>query len=83
MSHLDDQLGTFEVGTCTCAASISHTAERAVFGASYEHSFVPSFGFGGSTRNQQVMGWINLPPIGRRLYLQGIDFVTVAAIRST
>ena len=52
-------------------ASISHTAEREVVGVSYERSFVPSFGFGGTTRNQQIIGWINLPPIGRRLYLQG------------
>ena len=71
MSHLDDQLRTFRGRDHTYAASISHTAERAVFGASYERSFVPSFGFGGTTRNQQMIGWINLPPIGRRLYLQG------------
>ena len=32
---------------------------------------MPSFGFGGSTRSQQVRGWIDLPPIGRRLYVQG------------
>jgi hypothetical protein len=70
LSHVDDQLGPSRSGPYT-RGSISHTAERAVFGASYEHSLVPSFGFGGSTRNQRVMGWINLPPIGRRLYLRG------------
>ena len=75
MSHLDDQLRNITRSGPYVRASISHTAERAVFGASYERSFVPSFGFGGTTRSQQMIGWVNLPPIGRRLYLHGIDLV--------
>ncbi len=71
MSHLDDQLRNITRSGPYVRASISHTAERAVVGASYERSFVPSFGFGGTTRNQQMIGWVNLPPIGRRLYLHG------------
>jgi len=71
MSHLDDQLRNISRSGPYVRASISHTGEREVVGVSYERSFVPSFGFGGTTRNQQIIGWINLPPIGRRLYLQG------------
>ena len=71
MSYVDDRLRHVTRFGPYVRASISHTAAQAVFGTSYDQSFVPSFGFGGSTRSQQASGWIDLPPIGHRLYLQG------------
>jgi len=69
-AHLSDELRNISRTGPYVRGSISHLAGGAAFGASYERSFVPSFGFGGSTRSQQVRGWIDLPPIGRRLYVQ-------------
>ncbi len=71
VSYVDDQLRHVTRFGPYVRASISHTAAQAVFGTSYDQSFVPSFGFGGSTRSQQASAWIDLPPIGHRLYLQG------------
>jgi hypothetical protein len=71
VSHVDDQVRSVSKFGPFFSGSISHTAAQAVFGASYQQAFVPSFGFGGSTHSQQVSGWIDLPPIGHRLYLQG------------
>ena len=71
ITYVDDQLHHVTRTGPYVRASISHTAAQAVFGTSYDQSFVPSFGFGGSTRSQQASGWIHLPPIGHRLYLQG------------
>jgi hypothetical protein len=71
MSHVDDQVrGVSKFGPYF-SGMISHIAARAVFGASYQQAFVPSFGFGGSTHSQQASSWIDLPPIGHRLYVQG------------
>lgn len=50
--------------------SIDQITPAGVYGASYERSFLPSFGFGGSTRSQEVRGWVDLPPIGRRVFVQ-------------
>jgi hypothetical protein len=71
ITYVDDQLNHVTRTGPYVRASISHTAAQAVFGTSYNQSFVPSFGFGGSTRSQQASGWIHLPPLGHRLYLQG------------
>lgn len=48
---------------------ISHDIDRATIGASYEKSFVPSFGFGGSSNNQEVSGFIHMPLSRNRIYL--------------
>ncbi|HEX5473897.1 MAG TPA: hypothetical protein VFX12_04465 [Vicinamibacterales bacterium] len=50
-------------------ASIDQVTPAGVYGAAYERSFVPSFGFGGSTNSQEVRGWVDLPPIGRRVFV--------------
>jgi hypothetical protein len=69
--HLDDVLlGTTHSGMYV-RGSLTRLALRSVLGASYERSFLPSFGFGGSNRAQEVRGWIDLPPIGHRVFLQG------------
>jgi hypothetical protein len=70
-AHLDDELSVTTRTGPYVRAALTRIAARTVFGASYERSFVPSFGFGGSTQNQEVRGWVDLPPIGRRVFLQG------------
>ena len=49
---------------------IDHTTEYVTIGANFARQFVPSFGFGGANRNQEVGAYIRAP-IGRRLYTQG------------
>lgn len=71
VSRMSDNLRNITRTGPYVRASISHLTERASVGGSYERSFVPSFGFGGATRSQQVRGWIDLPPIGRRVYISG------------
>lgn len=48
---------------------VSHDLDRATLGASYERSFVPSFGFGGASSNQEVSGFIHMPLSRNRLYI--------------
>jgi hypothetical protein len=49
---------------------IAHALEHATVGAGFERQYVPSFGFGGASSNQEVRGYI-LMPLGRsRLYTQ-------------
>jgi hypothetical protein len=69
-SHVNDELRALSRSGPYVRGSISHSEEQTVFGATYERSFMPSFGFGGSTRSQRVSGWIDLPPIGRRIFIQ-------------
>jgi hypothetical protein len=70
LARLSDDLRDITRSGPYVRASISHLTGRALLGAGYERSFVPSFGFGGSTLSQQVRGWVDFPPIGRRLYTQ-------------
>lgn len=51
-------------------AELSHDLERATIGASFEKSFVPSFGFGGSSDSQEVRGYIRMPLAQNRFYVQ-------------
>lgn len=69
--HLDDRLLHTSRSGVYFRGSLTRVALRSVFGVSYDRSFLPSFGFGGSNRAQEVRGWVDLPPIGRRLFLQG------------
>lgn len=52
-------------------ADITQSTERATFGASFDRTFVPSFGFGGSSRGQQVRGFVHMPLPENRMYVQG------------
>jgi hypothetical protein len=70
LSHLADDLRNetrtapyFRVGIVQNLASAS-------VGASYERSFVPSFGFGGSNENQEVRGYVHMPIPRNRAYVQ-------------
>jgi len=50
--------------------NLTHETERATLGANYERQYVPSFGFGGSSNNQELRGWV-LMPLRQGLYTQG------------
>ncbi|HET7617687.1 MAG TPA: hypothetical protein VFK20_04190 [Vicinamibacterales bacterium] len=50
--------------------AITQELEYATVGGAFERTFVPSFGFGGTTRTQEVRGFIRMP-IERRMYVQG------------
>jgi hypothetical protein len=52
-------------------SEITHDARRATVGASVERTFVPSFGFGGSTQSEQIRGFVRMPFDRNRLYYQG------------
>jgi hypothetical protein len=69
-AHLNDLLFQSQRGGLYVRGSLLRRAIRSLFGVSYERSFVPSFGFGGSNRSQEVRGWVDLPPIGRRVFTQ-------------
>lgn len=49
---------------------LTHDVERATLGVSVEKSFVPSFGFGGSSDSQEVRGYVQMPLNQSRLYIQ-------------
>ena len=51
-------------------AGVTHDMDRATIGASFEKSFVPSFGFGGSSDSQEVRGFIRVPFTHNRFYVQ-------------
>ena len=51
---------------------LQHELERASIGLSYEKSFVPSFGFGGSSDSQEVRGFIHMPFSRSRIYVQSV-----------
>ncbi|MEO8075011.1 MAG: hypothetical protein ABI818_01700 [Acidobacteriota bacterium] len=52
-------------------AELTEETRRANVAVAYEHSFVPSFGFGGSNRNDEVRGSIRMPLDRNRIYVQG------------
>jgi hypothetical protein len=49
---------------------IAHELARATVGASFDRSFVPSFGFGGSNTSQELTGFVRMPFQRNRLYAQ-------------
>jgi hypothetical protein len=70
MSYLNDRtVGDTRSGPYVRAALV-RAVERATVGVSFERTYVPSFGFGGSNQSQELRGVVRMP-IGRnRLYLQ-------------
>jgi hypothetical protein len=68
--HLNDLLLNTTRSGVYVRGSLTRVALQSVFGLSYERSFLPSFGFGGSNRSQEVRSWVDLPPIGRRVFTQ-------------
>jgi hypothetical protein len=70
-AFLDDKLLNDRRNGGYLRSEITHEAERATVGASFERMFVPSFGFGGSTQSQQLRGFVRMPFTRTRLYYQG------------
>ena len=70
-AFLDDKLLNERRNGAYVRSEITHEAERATVGASFERMFVPSFGFGGSNQSEQVRGFVRMPFDRRRLYYQG------------
>lgn len=71
VSYLDDRsFGNTRTGPYV-RAEVTHEAQRATVGASFERMFVPSFGFGGSSQSEQVHAFIRMPLDRNRMYFQG------------
>lgn len=70
MSHLADDLLNQTRTAPYVRASIVQNLESASIGASYERTFVPSFGFGGSNESQEVRGYVHMPITKNRAYVQ-------------
>jgi hypothetical protein len=49
--------------------NLTQETERATVGAAFERQYVPSFGFGGTSNNHELRGWI-LMPLRPGLYTQ-------------
>lgn len=52
-------------------AGLTRETEHASLGASFDRSFVPSFGFGGSSQSQQFLAFVRMPLNHNRVYVQG------------
>jgi len=71
LSHLNDRsLLQTHTGPYV-RMGLTHAVQRATVGASFERSFVPSFGFGGSNQTQEIRGFVRMPLDKNRLYVQG------------
>lgn len=71
VSRLHDRtLGTGRTGPFI-RAGIVHGIERITMGANFQRSLVPAFGFGGSTSNQELSGFVRMPLSSNRAYVQG------------
>jgi hypothetical protein len=51
-------------------AGIVHSLEHLLVGGSFERSLVPAFGFGGSSSNQELSGFVRMPLAQNRAYIQ-------------
>lgn len=51
-------------------AGIVHDIEWILVGANYQRSLVPAFGFGGSSSNQALSGFVRMPLASNRAYVQ-------------
>lgn len=70
ISHLADDLQHETRTAPYFRAALVQNLEAASVGASYERSFVPSFGFGGSNESQEVRGYVHMPIPKNRAYVQ-------------
>ncbi|HEX6974761.1 MAG TPA: hypothetical protein VF147_10180, partial [Vicinamibacterales bacterium] len=52
-------------------AGITHATDRLMSGVSFERSFVPSFGFGGSSQSEELRTFVRMPFQQNRLYVDG------------
>jgi hypothetical protein len=71
LAYLDDRsLGEKRRGPYL-RADVTQNAQRATLGAAFERTFVPSFGFGGSSQSEQVRAFVHMPLDRNRMYVQG------------
>jgi hypothetical protein len=70
VSHLNDLLFDDTRTGPYYRAALTHEADRATAGLSFERMFVPSFGFGGSSDSQELRGFVRMPIHKNRMYVQ-------------
>ena len=68
VSHLRFAYGPVRIGP-SVRAGISRQFQTANAALSYSRSFIPSYGFGGTTQNEELTGHLHMP-LARRLYTQ-------------
>jgi hypothetical protein len=71
MSFLDGNLTIDSRRGPYIRSLIEHEGRRATLGAGFDKKFVPSFGIGGSSRSQEVHGYVQMPITKNRTYYQG------------
>jgi hypothetical protein len=71
MSFLDGNLTIDSRRGPYVRSQIEHKGARATVGAAFDRTFVPSFGIGGSSRSQDVRGFVQMPITRNRTYYQG------------
>jgi hypothetical protein len=55
----------------TVQAAVAHRGRRATVSASYQRSFIPSFGFGGTSQNEELGANVHVPFARGRAYAEG------------
>ena len=70
-AFLNDQLLNAQKNGAYIRGDITHEAQHATVGGSFERMFVPSFGFGGSNQSEELRGFVRMPFDRNRLYYQG------------
>ena len=70
VSYLNDKLFDETRTGPYYRAGVTHQAERATVGASFQRMFVPSFGFGGSSDSQELRAFVRMPVSRNRMYVQ-------------
>jgi hypothetical protein len=71
ISHLSDQLLRQTRTAPYFRGGIVRTLQTSTIGASYERTFVPSFGIGGSNESQELRGYVHMPIPKNRAYVDG------------
>jgi hypothetical protein len=70
-AFLNDQLLNEQHNGAYVRGEITHDVQHATVGGSFERTFVPSFGFGGSNQSEELRGFVRMPFDRNRLYYQG------------
>ena len=71
VSHLGAGLRHEAQTAPTVRAGVMRHAELATFSASYQRSFIPAFGFGGTFQNEEWQASIHVPFARNRAYIEG------------
>jgi hypothetical protein len=68
-SHLRDDLLDETRNAPYFRVGLLHRLEDGTVGVSYDRSFIPSFGFGGSNESQELRGFVHMPIPTNRTYV--------------